>query len=320
MKLRLSLVALFCAALFCFSLGGGINLPHFKEARVHAQTCIGCGVTGGDKQASAGGCGAASTTAYTNFIARSGSLGADDCNYKTLFANLVTHGFFNSDGTTSKICYLYIWAAPSQSVALLDLSPNANNGTTHGTVSFSAHNGYTGDASTFYIDTGVATGNCQNVTTTSISLAYYGLTSRTTATATKVQTGGTNGTNYSYIQNFFTGPVSSGDISSASFGSFSSGGLNIDGMWIYTKVADPNINIYHNGSGTDLGPLNSPAVIQNTTRTQYFFGQNTSGVLTTPTDDQMSFGYMGAGMSSATYLNFQGDINTFMSAYLINKY
>src|SRR5215469_5596790 len=72
----------------------------------------------------------------------------DKTNYDTMITGLVT------DGVWSKLDALYIFAAVDRTTALLNLVSNTFNCTEHGTINFSAYQGYTGDSSTFYLDSG----------------------------------------------------------------------------------------------------------------------------------------------------------------------
>jgi len=74
--------------------------------------------------------------AATNFINRSGISGTDATNYTNLICGLVT------DGIISFFDALYIFAAPTSTVALLNLVSSSFNCTVSGTPTFTPYSGY----------------------------------------------------------------------------------------------------------------------------------------------------------------------------------
>jgi hypothetical protein len=99
----------------------------------------------------------ADSVAYTNFIAR--ALIADPTldvahqgYYRTLLNGLTTDGIFNSDGSSNYLDTLYIFAAFSAPVALLNLCSNASyNATAAGSPTFTANSGYSTASGTSYV-------------------------------------------------------------------------------------------------------------------------------------------------------------------------
>src|ERR1700733_1014163 len=131
---RLIAVLLFCVGLFTIAqaedtiIGGGISGMY--KPRGFTPSC---------------------SQSSTFLAAATGvTLAADKTNYDSLICGLVSDGEWNFD-------VLYIWAAPTQTNAsLVNLAkPGTFNGTTSGTISFSAYVGYTGDNSSFSIDSGL---------------------------------------------------------------------------------------------------------------------------------------------------------------------
>ena len=90
----------------------------------------------------------ASCTQSSNFIARtSGFSVAQKYQYDAAICALVTSGTF------AKLAALYVFDAPSQTAALLNIIKNSYNATLTGTVYFGAGAGFTSDGSTGYIVT-----------------------------------------------------------------------------------------------------------------------------------------------------------------------
>lgn len=78
--------------------------------------------TGAGKYPAAGGGGVVTTTAYTNFVARTSGLNTLHLDaYKALFSDLTTAGIFNSDGTSSKLDIFYVFATQDSTTSLLNL-------------------------------------------------------------------------------------------------------------------------------------------------------------------------------------------------------
>lgn len=115
-----------------------------------------------------------STTALAALVPAGVTLTADKTNYDTTICGLVSDGVWNFD-------VLYIWAAPTQAAALINLAnPGTFNGTTTGSVSFAAYQGFTGDGSTFYLDSGFnpTTATTPNYVQNSATVGVYILTNR----------------------------------------------------------------------------------------------------------------------------------------------
>jgi hypothetical protein len=85
------------------------------------------------------------SVAYTNFIARTSGLDSTHLNaYAGLLNGLTTDGLFNSDGTSSYLDVLYIFATQSATTAPLNLVSPSFNATLVGSPSFTADHGYSG--------------------------------------------------------------------------------------------------------------------------------------------------------------------------------
>lgn len=97
--------------------------------------------------------GGGNSAAYINFIARTSGLDATHQNaYAALLNGLTTDGLFNSDGTSSYLDALYLFATADQTTALLNLVSASYTATKTGTPTFTANNGYVGSTGN-YINT-----------------------------------------------------------------------------------------------------------------------------------------------------------------------
>jgi hypothetical protein len=89
-------------------------------------------------------------TTASNFLARTSGLdGTHSAAYTALLNGLDT------DGLTSKLDVLHVYATQDSTTALLNLMSSSYNGTSHGSPTFTADRGFTGTGSstTIYIDT-----------------------------------------------------------------------------------------------------------------------------------------------------------------------
>jgi hypothetical protein len=131
--------------------------------------------------------GGAGCTAATNFLARtSGLSGTETTAYTTMICGLVTDGVItgNLSGATgcgSVLDGLYIFATNTTTTANLNLCGTSYGLTQHGSVTFNADTGYTGDGTTGYFDTGFNPSTAGgNFSLNSASIGSYILTNRTT--------------------------------------------------------------------------------------------------------------------------------------------
>jgi hypothetical protein len=245
------------------------------------------------------------------FLARASGItsNTDKTNYDTLICGMVT------DGTFAKMDALYIFAAPDQTTALLNLVSTSFPGTTAGTVSFSAKHGFTGDASTFHIITGLtpSTGGTQ-FTQNSASMGVYDLSSRTTNDAFAM-IGGDAAT-----QNFLRVRYVSGDTKWSVNGAINSSTdpANVQGFWFCTYTASTTGVIYRNGSSFDTSSVATTGL---DTVPIWIFDQDNGGTTpVVPSGDQFSAAFIGGGLTGTDASNLSSRINTFMTAYGINVF
>lgn len=251
------------------------------------------------------------STESGNFLTRATTItsNTDKTRYDALISGVVT------DGDFSTLDALYIWAAPDRTAAVLNLIQNAYNATENGTVSFSAYHGYTGDKSTFFLDTGFQpnTASSPQYTLNSSSLGVY-IQSNFTSSFDGFVVGASN-----------VGQAAIFDFNGGNAQYFVNGsGKNAatatsQGLWVATRTASNAVALYRNGSTTAFDTdTNASDFVPH--RTIYFFGENDSGSLSLPSQAQMSAGFIGGGLSSAAMARIAARINTFMTAYGINVY
>lgn len=251
------------------------------------------------------------------------TLTADKTNYDTLICGLVSDGVWNFD-------VLYVWAAPDQTTALINLAnPGTFNGTTHGSVSacaaapsFCAYQGYTGDGSTFYIDSGFnpSTATTPNFVQNSATVGVYVLTSRATGN-NMWEIGCTVG---ACAAGPLFAPYNAGTISAEinSANVFGGGGpTNAQGAWNLTRTTSSQQAIFLNSSENSL-TNNADTSISPPNINIIFFGFNTGFGLTS---DQLASGWIGKGVGTngigtgVDSCKVNNRINTYMANLSVPK-
>jgi hypothetical protein len=107
-----------------------------------------------------GGGGGGDSAAYTNFIARTSGLdGTHTTAYQTLLNGLTSDGIFNSDGTSTYLDALYVFATADSTTANLNLCsasyPCVHHAGILGSATFTADAGWTGiDSNSSVVGTG----------------------------------------------------------------------------------------------------------------------------------------------------------------------
>lgn len=251
---------------------------------------------------SAGGGFTPSCSQSSTFLAAATgvTLTADKTNYDTLICGLVSDGVWNFD-------VLYIWAAPTQATALINLAnPGTFNGTTNGTVSFAAYQGFTGDGSTFYIDSGFnpTTATSPNYVQNSATLGAYILSNRTTSQNWWAIGDGVGSVNYFRP---FSGASGDAHINSAT--AFSLNNSNAQGSFNITRTTSSQEGSYINSGETFSGqsadtsatPANSNIIFYTDAS---FFGWS---------GDQMAAGWVAKGFAATDSCKVNNRINTYMA-------
>lgn len=174
------------------------------------------------------------------FLARtSGLSGTQITAYQNLICGMVT------DGTWTLMDGLWMFATNTTTTANLNLVSTSFTLTPNGTETFTANNGYTGDASSGYFDTGINPGAAINYTQNSGSLGSCILNSRTTP-QTWASIGNSDFTKYSYIYPYWTGGLIAYEINSHTFPSFAAS--NSQGSLIASRTSSSVLTLYKNGS------------------------------------------------------------------------
>lgn len=286
-------------------------------SHLHAQVPM----TGAGKGAPGGGGFTPSCAQSSTFLAAATdvTLTADKMNYDTTICGVAA-----DFGGTLPTDVWYIWAAPTQATALINVAnPGTFNGTLHGTVSFTAYQGFTGDGSTFYIDSGFnpSTATSPNFVQNSATVGVYVLTNRTTpATVWNVgcASGGCSppGPLFSVLN---SGGNMNGSINSATAAQTTS--ATAQGAWNLTRTTAVGDAIFLNSSENPAAQSADTSVSVSTVDI-IFFGFNSGFGLTS---DQMAAGWIGQGVGGVNpsdgvkSCKINNRINTYMATLATPK-
>jgi hypothetical protein len=237
---------------------------------------------------------------------------ADKTNYDTLITGLVTDGIF------SQLDVLYIFAAVDATTARLNLIQNNFNATETGTVSFSAYNGFTGDGSTGFENSGfVAASAGGNYTQNSASFGIYILSNN--AGSNSVEIGASDGTNN--LSDAVTRQGAGNSvfrINDQGANALLPTNATRAGMYVASRTGANQHDSYKNGSSTATGTPNSFSITS--LPAFYVCARNDSGTATSFSIEQASAAFIGGGLTATGALNLSTRINTYMTAYGINVY
>ena len=261
-------------------------------------------------------------TASTNFLARTSGLSNTQ---KDAYCNLIkglesdgiiTGNLSGATGCGSILDAFYILATNTTTTAALNLCGTSFSLVSHGSLTFTANVGYTGDGSTAYLDTqftpSTAGGNFNTLS------ASFGIYLQTTTGNNSVVMGATNpttGANYAYFQ-----PIVSGnaffDINSAFFPSFAN--TSAVGAWALSRTSSTSDAVY----------LNAATTAATSADTSVGTAQQSMLILafhdTTSVDDfstaQASAAFIGGGLTSTQAFAINNRINTYMTVFGKNVY
>jgi len=255
----------------------------------------------------------------TSFLARASAItsNTDKTNYDNLICGLETDGV----GCSNTLDVLYILAAPDSATYLLNLCSASFTLTVTGTGTFTASQGWAGNGSTGFLNTGYDPSAGTFGGTLNSQMGVYIRTSRG-ANANTIAMGANRsaGASFLYIQ-----PLNGGNIGWSVNGSAAgfptAANTNVQGTWAASRVSSStNTNLYKNGNATAFaGPTNNPNT--NMMNVSVYIGAtNNIGTAAQFSTDQIAAAWYGAGTNGTGVAAIQNRINTFMTAYGTNVY
>lgn len=256
----------------------------------------------------------AATTAWINaVVAAGGTVGTAQQGYvDTLIRSLKAHSLWSVSDR------IWLHASENAQQATIDIV-NLGVATPVSAPTFTANEGYTGNGSSNYLNSGYSGSvNGVNFVRDSCSIHTYVRVSRTTNSLASVgfYDSAATGTAF-YFAPFFNSAFSY-DTQNA-FTLTSAAVADAIGFWTSTRTGSTATAVYKNGSSTAV----STTAIASTALVNlnfYILARNNSATADWFDSDQVSVTAMTAGMTGADALQFRADINAYMTSLGKNVY
>ena len=293
------------------SLLAGLNLNTQYSINVGSQDYFGVSVTASALPLGAGqqiASFSASCSQATTFLARTSGLNAaHQFQYNALICGMV------ADSNWSSLDALYKLATDTTTDAYLNLVSSSYGLTAHGSGSFSADNGWIGDGSSGYLDTGFTPSTASgNFALSSATVAAYVVNNRIAAHAYENIGGGTAGYVFNESMNGTSVLNGGANTTQATSGAV----VTAKGLLTFTL------------NGTVQSLLSNAGVVGTNTQTATALGNsslsigafNFGGVYSSYTADTLGYVAFGAGLSNLNALLFNYRINADATALGINAF
>jgi hypothetical protein len=219
-----------------------------------------------------------------------------------------------ADGTFALLDGLYIEANTSAANARVNaVNPGTFNLVGHGSCTFTADQGFTGDGTTCYNDPVFVPSTAGgHMTLNSASYGVCVLNSRTTPSSTSQAYGGqgVSATDRTYFYPLFASVISAGALNDAGGGG-ASNATNAQGSWIASRTLSSGAQNYLNGS-----PITSTAIVSSAlpAATVVQMAGNNNGTLANWTSDQHGYWFFGAGLTQAQVTSIYTRLGNMMFA------
>lgn len=263
-------------------------------------------------------------TAATNFLARTSGLNATETTaYCELINGLVTDGIITGNlsgaaGCGSVLDALYILATNTTTTAALNLCGTSFSLTTNGSPTFTAGQGYTGDGSSAFLNTGWQPIGGVNFALNSGSIGAYVRTNSAGVVNTDVMGAGNGGSTFTRFQPRSSASDFLYDVNNNSFPTLANS--NVQGAWVVSRTASNSISVYKNGSTSPVGTSSSPAVTRSTSYVMILAVGLTTTTAGNFSNYQVAAAFMGRGLNSTEATNLNNRINAYMTALGSNIY
>ena len=266
----------------------------------------------GMAHSSGSGCADANVIAWKAAVVTAGGTvsGGQETNVCTLVAALKAHSLWTIQDR------IWLYASENAQQASIDIVNLATH-TLVNAPTFVANQGYTGNGSTSYINTGFANGT--NYTQNSAAWSYYVRTNRT----------GSN--------NYFSGSYDAGSFGTQSlFAPLASSIVNYDvnnvafsnqaantqaqGFWTASRTGASAVALYRNSNSTAFATSSSSSLSLGANVVFFVNARNNNGSPDLFGADEIAIVAYGAGMSNTNTAQFQADLNAYMTALGTNVY
>jgi len=292
--------------------GVGVGIPYNGAAcifpSVGAPSCGGTGIPSNNYDA-------ATNAWVTAVIAAGGIVSATEKrNVNTLVLCLKSNSLF------SLIDRMWLFASENTFQAGIDIV-NLGTLTVHGTPTFAAGQGYTGDELTAYFDSGwIPSSAGGHLTQNSASWGVYNRSARGIGAGNTDDSLGAQGTTITWnIENTaYNGGNGSASIDDDNASPLTLATPNSSGLWIASRTGATARVLYRNGSGgSSTSDAQASSGLPN--RSIFILGRN-SGSPDHLSADQLAVVFWGAGLNSTQAGNMAACVNAYMTALGTNVY
>lgn len=272
-------------------------------------------LTGGTSSASGsagGGPANAETTTWVNAVVGDG--GTVSAGRQTIVDNLITS--LKGSGHWANTDRLWLFGAENTQSALRDIKTTALASVVNAPT-FTANQGYAGNGTSSYVDSGAVLTAMTAYTLNAASLFTYIRTSRTTGQAYAHGVVGANGQPAQLFINY----TSNNNFNSINNGNATGGtDINVQGGWVATRVGANDFRNFQKGVQTGPTETLSAAVAVPTTRSVYVGARNNNGTADNFSADQFSILGIGGGFNTTDAPLLDAAINSYMTSLGTNVY
>jgi hypothetical protein len=214
-----------------------------------------------------------------------------------------------TDGNWSLMDAFYVFAINSTANANLNWISPSFSLTVNGTCTFTANQGYTGDGSTCFLNTGYNTNTGTNWALNSAAMGACDFSASTPSSATLV-IGNHDASTFSGIETYANGHME-GPVNSTSLPQLSR--TNSQGLAVISRTNSSNVAYYLNGAAVSGSPVTelSSAV---TNANVYVLALNSNGTAADFSSDQVGAAFASGGLTSTQVTQIRNRLNTYFSA------
>jgi hypothetical protein len=252
-------------------------------------------------------------TDYLAWKAAVGSVGAaQEAATNALIVSLKAHSLWTVQDR------IWLHASENTTQALTCLK-SLSVATVTGTVSHVASQGYTGDGSTGFINTGFANGT--NYTRNDAGVSVYVRNSRASNnTGTAIGSADLAGTGVQSIISPLSSSVINYDVNNNQF-TAQAANTNAQGFWTSVRTGASARALYKNSNSTAFATNTNVSVAITGNVVFYIHARNQNGTANLFGSDQIALTIIGSGMTNGTNVAlFQTDFNAYMTALGTNVY
>ncbi len=218
----------------------------------------------------------------------------------TLICGLVT------DGTYTLMDGLWVFATNSETNAQLNWKSSSFNLTKNGTITFAANQGYTGNGTTGFFQTGYTTSSSGQITLNNEGHGSCIVNSRSSNSTIATFGNTSNGTTFIGSVGLNT---THNEESNAGNSTYTQS--NAQGSWIVSRTVSTNVNMSKNGATFSPSAITSVSI---PTNELYLLARNNSGSAAVWSTDQIAYIFIGGAMGQTQATNTYNRLHTYLQA------